>query len=343
MIRAIARAAILIAAAIFLIPGASGAWDDPRDKRTDLDWAITMGDTETAMDLLWNYPVLSNEVINPATLSFPIHECAARNELTVLRKLLTMKVALDVTDMSGDTALHRAAANGHADAVKLLVDAGAKPDVQNKDGKTPGMLAAQSGNDEIARMLGQGGAVSAFTPPPSGEPVAEEPMATEQPEAEATEPAPAVEDAKPSGPIRLVESDGMVLEPVTFKGAAPMEPAAAEPKKKPALKAAPIAVAETTWPERSPSGDIKVKALSGDGGMISVRELEKQLSGLGYKVERVDIAPFKFDSLTVFYNKGRQVEAEEMAAKLKARVKPMSWESVFDLIVVSGKPLPPLK
>jgi len=351
MIKATLRAAILIAAALLISPQASMAvHDEVRDHRSDLDWAITMGDTDTALDLLWDHPVLANEVVNPATLSFPIHETAARNELVLLRKLLTMKVYLDVTDMNGDTAVHRAAANGHKDAVKLLMDAGAKIGIQNKNGKTAGMLAAENGNDEIARMLGQGGAVSAYKPPVAEEepmaqepadeqPMAEEPAPMEEPMAE--EPAP-VEEKKPSEPLRLVEAGGMVLEPVTFKGQGPSEPVKMEPSKVPQKKIE-VKSADTSWGTKAPSGGLRIKALSGDGGMLSVREIEKQLTELGYKVERIDVAPFKFDSLTVFYNKGYQGEAEEMAAKIKARVKPMSWESVFDLIVVSGKVLPPVK
>lgn len=355
MIKATLRAALLIAAALLISPQASMAGhDDVRDHRSDLDWAITMGDTDTALELLWDHPVLANEVVNPATLSFPIHETAARNELTLLRKLVTMKVHLDVTDMNGDTAVHRAAANGHADAVKTLMEAGANIGIQNKDGKTAGMLAAENGNDEIARMLGQGGAVSAYKPPVADEepmaqeepamdeePIVEEPMAQE-------EPAPMEEQSKPSGPLRLVESGGMVLEPVTFTNQGPAtEPVKMQPSKVPQksieVKSAPIQAADTTWGTKAPSGGLKVKALSGDGGMLAVRELEKQLTDLGYKVDRIDVAPFKFDSLTVFYNKGYQGEAEEMAVKIKARTKAMSWESVFDIIVVSGKVLPPVK
>lgn len=350
MTKATAIAATLIATALLILMPASMALADAMEHRADLDWAITMGDTDTALNLLWSYPVLANAVVNPSTKSFPLHECAARNEIDVLKKLLTMKVSLDVTDMNGDTPLHRAASNGHRKAVTLLIEAGAKTGMQNNAGKTPAMLALDNGNDEIAQMLSSGGQGSTFTPPPAAadEPMAQEPMAQEA-EGEPLAQEPVAQEPLRSEPLRLVDTGGVVLEPVTFKNQAEQtEPVVVQQKKpaekKPAAAAAkPAYKAETRWPEKSPSGKLSIKALSGDGGMLSVRKVEEQLKGLGYKVERVDVAPFKFKTLTVFYNKGYKIEAEEMAAKIKARVRPMTWESVFDIIVVSGNPVPPLK
>jgi hypothetical protein len=85
---------------------------------------------------------------------------------------------------------------------------------------------------------------------------------------------------------------------------------------------------------------IKIKVLSGDGKFKSAKAMAKRLKKMGYKINRLDLAPranFKMD--TVFYAKNFSGEAREMAKRLggNAITKPLTWNSIFDIIVVKGK------
>ncbi|MCK4911647.1 MAG: LytR C-terminal domain-containing protein [Thermodesulfovibrionales bacterium] len=83
--------------------------------------------------------------------------------------------------------------------------------------------------------------------------------------------------------------------------------------------------------------DVSIKVLSGTGDMGSARVLAQKLMNEGYKVNRVDIAPTRFARNTVFYSEGFNSVAVEIAdsISLHAVVRPLTWGSSFDIIVVT--------
>lgn len=82
---------------------------------------------------------------------------------------------------------------------------------------------------------------------------------------------------------------------------------------------------------------IRIKVLSGDGRMLSAKNLARKLEGLDYKVTRTDIAPYGFSKVTVFYALGFKDSAEDLSRKINASggIKPLTWKSAFDIIVIS--------
>jgi hypothetical protein len=88
-----------------------------------------------------------------------------------------------------------------------------------------------------------------------------------------------------------------------------------------------------------PIGGLRIKVLSGTGRLSSAHALRDSLVKFGYRVERVDMAPrSNFTESIVYYLAGLRPQAEELAARMggRASVKPLSWKSVFDMIVVKG-------
>lgn len=84
--------------------------------------------------------------------------------------------------------------------------------------------------------------------------------------------------------------------------------------------------------------ELRIKVLTGTGELSAARKLSKKLTDLGYKVERMDRAPTtNFSSDTVFFAKDKEKEAKELAGRLgkETVVKPMTWSSIFDIIVVA--------
>jgi outer membrane protein OmpA-like peptidoglycan-associated protein len=85
---------------------------------------------------------------------------------------------------------------------------------------------------------------------------------------------------------------------------------------------------------------IKIKVLSGDGNLGSAKEMAKKLRNMGYKIEFIDHAPrSSFRQNTVFFTPKFQCEATRLVSSLGSNtiVTPLSWYSVFDLIIVTGK------
>ncbi|MEN6321207.1 MAG: LytR C-terminal domain-containing protein [Syntrophaceae bacterium] len=84
---------------------------------------------------------------------------------------------------------------------------------------------------------------------------------------------------------------------------------------------------------------LKVKVLGGNGKLSTARDMSKKLEGMGYKVEDVGISPrTDFKANTIYYAAKYQKEAEHLAARLgnKTMSKPLSWSSVFHIIVVAA-------
>lgn len=102
---------------------------------------------------------------------------------------------------------------------------------------------------------------------------------------------------------------------------------------------APIAIAQTRdIPMQNDLTGIKIKVLSGDGKLSSAKETAKTLQSLGYKIDRVALAPStKYSKTFIYYAKGREHEAAALADRLgrDTKLKPLSWKSIFDIIVVT--------
>jgi len=85
--------------------------------------------------------------------------------------------------------------------------------------------------------------------------------------------------------------------------------------------------------------DLRIKIVSGDGMPLSAKIMSRELTEKGYRIDRVDVAPFLFKEATVFYAPGFHTDARELADIIKAQggIKPLSWKSIYDIIIVSVK------
>ena len=87
-------------------------------------------------------------------------------------------------------------------------------------------------------------------------------------------------------------------------------------------------------------GSLKIKVLSGDGNLASAQEMAKKLGSMGYKIKVIDLAPqSSFSRDTVYFTSKSHRQAKRLLSRLgdNAVLKPLTWPSVFDLIVVTGK------
>lgn len=86
---------------------------------------------------------------------------------------------------------------------------------------------------------------------------------------------------------------------------------------------------------------LRIKVLSGDGDLNSAKEAAKKLRNMGYNIRLIDLAPRpNFSRNTVFFAPKFKNEAKSLAPGLGGAItifKPLSWSSVFDIIVVTGK------
>jgi len=84
---------------------------------------------------------------------------------------------------------------------------------------------------------------------------------------------------------------------------------------------------------------IRLKVLSGDGKIDSARQMAKRIASMGYKVENVGMADNSdYPTVTVYFAPKYNKEAKALAKKLgkETITKPLSWKSVFNIIVVTG-------
>jgi len=85
---------------------------------------------------------------------------------------------------------------------------------------------------------------------------------------------------------------------------------------------------------------LRVKVLSGDGDLNSAKEMARKLRNMGYKISLIDYAPrSNFSQNTVYFAAKSQNGAKRLVLSLggNAICKPITWSSIFDLIVVTGK------
>ena len=83
---------------------------------------------------------------------------------------------------------------------------------------------------------------------------------------------------------------------------------------------------------------LKVKVLSGNGKLSSARDMSKKLIRMGYKVADIELGPRKdFTVNTIYFASNYQKEAQQLAARLggKTICKPLTWNSIFNIIVVA--------
>ena len=84
---------------------------------------------------------------------------------------------------------------------------------------------------------------------------------------------------------------------------------------------------------------IRMKVLSGEGKIDSAKRMAKRLTALGYKVESVGMAESAdYPANTVYFTAKYKKEAKTLASRLgkETIVKPLTWKSVFSVIVVTG-------
>lgn len=140
-----------------------------------------------------------------------------------------------------------------------------------------------------------------------------------------------------NGRIKDLQDDILKMRKQRDEGAAAIKSETLT-EKQAAPKAEAAADAGDKKTEQSKS--LKIKVLAGDGRLLSARLMARKLEKTGLKVEIVDLAPrADFSADTVYYLRDYEKEAREIAGRLgeKTLVKPMTWSSAFNIIVVTGK------
>jgi predicted nucleic acid-binding Zn-ribbon protein len=85
---------------------------------------------------------------------------------------------------------------------------------------------------------------------------------------------------------------------------------------------------------------VRMKVLSGDGDLNSAKEMAKKLRTMGYEIELIHYAPrSNFLQNKVYSTPKFQDEAKRIVVELGGNTiyKPLSWPSIFDIIVTTGK------
>ena len=85
---------------------------------------------------------------------------------------------------------------------------------------------------------------------------------------------------------------------------------------------------------------LNIKVLNGNGIRYAAKKMAKKLNKMGYDIGLIDNAPrFNFSQNTVFFGSEFQGEAKLLVSRLggSSISKPLSWSSIFDIIVVIGK------
>ena len=88
------------------------------------------------------------------------------------------------------------------------------------------------------------------------------------------------------------------------------------------------------------SKDLKIKVLSGDGDLGSARMMAKRLKELNFEIRLIGHAPRSdFRANTVYYKPQFERQGRLLVSKLgdNTVMKPLTWSSIFDLIIVTGK------
>ena len=84
--------------------------------------------------------------------------------------------------------------------------------------------------------------------------------------------------------------------------------------------------------------NLKVKVLSGNGKLPTARQMSKRLITMGYSVADIGTAArTDYTVNTIYFAPDYKAEAQRLAAQLggKTIAKPLTWSSVFHIIVVA--------
>lgn len=84
--------------------------------------------------------------------------------------------------------------------------------------------------------------------------------------------------------------------------------------------------------------NLKLKVLSGNGKLPTARLMSEKLIALGYRVADIGTATrADYTVNTIYFASDYKTEAQQLAARLggKTIAKPMTWSSVFHIIVVA--------
>ena len=101
------------------------------------------------------------------------------------------------------------------------------------------------------------------------------------------------------------------------------------------------AAAQTAVAEKGAGAKaLRLKVLSGNGKISSAQAMSKKLKALGYRVEDTGLASrTNYRVHTVYYAAGYKSQAQRIAAQLGSGTvsSPLTWPSVFNVIVVAGR------
>jgi hypothetical protein len=84
--------------------------------------------------------------------------------------------------------------------------------------------------------------------------------------------------------------------------------------------------------------NLKVKVLSGNGKLPTAKDMSKRLTAMGYRVEEIGMANrTNYTANTIYFASDYKAEAQSLASRLggKTIAKPLTWSSVFHIIVVA--------
>jgi regulator of replication initiation timing len=79
---------------------------------------------------------------------------------------------------------------------------------------------------------------------------------------------------------------------------------------------------------------VEIKVLSGSGSLAPAAEVSGSLDRLGYEVSLIDRATKPFKETTVFHAPEYLSDAIKIADAINGTIKPLTWDSRFDIIVV---------
>ena len=90
--------------------------------------------------------------------------------------------------------------------------------------------------------------------------------------------------------------------------------------------------------QASAKSKVRIKVLSGDGQVSSTKQISASLSSMGYRVAKVDKAGrTDFKRTTIYYAPEVKSDAMDIAGRLNAEVKALTWKSEFNILIVSGR------
>ncbi len=85
---------------------------------------------------------------------------------------------------------------------------------------------------------------------------------------------------------------------------------------------------------------VKISVLSGDGDIGSAKSMATKLKKLGYEIHSIGKAPrSNFTQNTVYFKNRAKSKGQKLASRLgkDTVLKPLTWKSAYDLIVVTGE------